>query len=144
MPKKTSTEQRVENFRELLKDSPGYTDGCYMFNSREKIHLQLLGKVKKPQSRILPFQKIGEALRTHLCRENVWNVLSNDAEMIDEVLVPYTFRHRYAKAFNAGGIPLTSIAADMVHTTEVHHQSYARFIPDGTAYLYAKRNARVA
>jgi len=30
--------------------------------------------------------------------------------MIGEVLVPYTFRHRYAKASHAAGIPLTNIA----------------------------------
>ena len=88
--------------------------------------------------------KGGEALRTHLRRKNVWNVLCKEAEMIEEVLVPYTFRHRYAKASHAAGIPLTNIAAAMGHITEVHHQSYARFIPDGTADLYAKRNARVA
>ena len=64
--------------------------------------------------------------------------------MIDEVLVPYTFRHRYANATHAGGITLTRIAAAMGHTTEVHHQSYARFIPDGKTDLYPKLNARVA
>ena len=63
--------------------------------------------------------------------------------MIGEVLVLYTFRHRYAKASHAAGIPLISITAAMGHTSEVHHQSYARFIPDGTTNLYAKRNARV-
>ena len=75
---------------------------------------------------------------------NVWKVLCKEAEMIEEVLVPYTLRHRYAKASHAAGIPLTNIAAAMGHTTEVHRQSYARFIPDGTADLYAKRNAMVA
>ena len=42
------------------------------------------------------------------------------------------------------GIPLTNIAAAMGHTTEVHHQSYARFIPDAKADLYAKSKAGVA
>ena len=55
--------------------------------------------------------------------------------MIGEVLVPYTFKHRFAKAFHDSGIPLTIIADVMDHTTEEHHQSYARFIPDGTANL---------
>tara|TARA_B100000579_G_scaffold129727_1_gene104747 strand:- start:42 stop:236 length:195 start_codon:yes stop_codon:yes gene_type:complete len=64
--------------------------------------------------------------------------------MIGEVLVPYTFRHLYAKASHVAGIPLTTIAAAMDHTTEVHHQSYASFIPDGTADLYSKQNAKVA
>ena len=88
--------------------------------------------------------KGGEALRTHLQRKIVWNVLCKETEMIVEVLVPYTFRHRYAKALYSAGIPLSKISAAMGPTTEVHHQSYARFIPDGTADLYAKRNARVA
>ena len=64
--------------------------------------------------------------------------------MIGEVLVPYTFKHRFAKAFHDSGIPLTNIADVMDHTTEVHHQSYARFIQDGTADLYAKHNASVS
>ena len=64
--------------------------------------------------------------------------------MIGEVLVPYTFRHRYTKASHLAGIPLLNIFAAMGYTTEVHNQSYARFIPDGTADLYAKRNARVS
>ena len=64
--------------------------------------------------------------------------------MIGEVLVPYTCRHRYAKASHDSGIPLTNIDAAMGHSTEVHHQCYARFIPDGKVDLYAKRNAKVA
>ena len=64
--------------------------------------------------------------------------------MIREVLVTYTFMHRYAKASNAAAITVTNITAAISHTTEVHHQSYARFIPDGTADMYAKRNARIA
>ena len=63
--------------------------------------------------------------------------------MISEMFVPYTYRHHYAKASLDDGIPLTNIAADMDHTTKVHHKSYARFIPDGTADLYAKCNTRV-
>ena len=64
--------------------------------------------------------------------------------MISEILIPYTFKHRYAKASNDAGIPLTIIAAAaMGHTTEVHYQSYAGIIPDGTSDLYAKLNARV-
>ena len=87
--------------------------------------------------------KGGEAFRTHLWRKNVLNVLCKVAQMIGEVLVPYTFRHRYAKPSHAAGNPLTNIIVAMGHTTEVHHQSYTRLIPNGTVYLYAKRNARV-
>ena len=39
------------------------------------------------------------------------------------------------------GFPVSNIAAAMGHTLEVHLESYARFIPDGIADLYAKRNA---
>ena len=88
--------------------------------------------------------KGGEALRTHLRRKNVLNVLCKDAQMIGEVLVPYTFRHRYTKVSHAAGNPLTNITVSMGHTTVMHHQSYARFIPDGTVDLYARSNARVA
>ncbi|WP_320677022.1 tyrosine-type recombinase/integrase [Prochlorococcus sp. MIT 1300] len=84
----------------------------------------------------------GEALRTHLRRRPVWKALKKEAEHVGEVLVPYTFRHRYAKASHAAGFPVSNIAAAMGHTLEVHLESYARFIPDGTADLYAKRNAR--
>ena len=62
--------------------------------------------------------------------------------MIGEVLLLYTFRHRYAKASHAPWIPLTNIRAAMGHNTEVRHQSHARFITAGTD-LYAKQNARV-
>ena len=56
----------------------------------------------------------------------------------------FTLRHRYANASHEADIPLANIPADMDHTTEVHHQSYERFIPDGTADLYVKHNARVS
>ncbi len=64
--------------------------------------------------------------------------------MIDEVLVLYTSMHRYAKPSHAAVFPLTKIVDAIGHTKEVHHQSYARFIPNGTADLYAKRNTSVA
>ena len=63
------------------------------------------------------------------------------ALVIGEVLVPYTFRHRYAKVSHAAGFPVPNIASAMGHSVEVHLESYARFQPDGTADLYAKRNA---
>ena len=60
-------------------------------------------------------------------------------------LVSYLpLRHRYANASHAAGIPLSNIAAAMDHTTKVNHQSYASYIPDGTADLNAKRSSMVA
>ena len=64
--------------------------------------------------------------------------------MIGEVLIPYTYRHRYAKASQPAGIPLTKISDHIGHTTEVPHQNYARFIPDSKADMYTKRNAKIA
>ncbi len=63
--------------------------------------------------------------------------------MTGKVLVPYTCRHRYAKASHAPWIPLSNIGAAMCHNTEMRHQSYARFITNGTD-LYAKRSTRFA
>ena len=84
--------------------------------------------------------KGSEALRTRLRNKTVWQSLKKEAEHIGEVLVPYTFRHRYAKASHASGFPVSNIASAMGHSIEVHLESYARFVPDGTADLYAKRN----
>ena len=59
-------------------------------------------------------------------------------------LVSYLpLRHRYANASHEAGIPLANIPAAMDYTTEVYHQSYARYIPDGTVDLYSKLNERV-
>ena len=69
----------------------------------------------------------------------------NSLEEMKQNLVSYLpLRHRYANASHEAGIPLANIPAAMDHTTEVHHQSYERFIPDGTVDLYAKRNARAS
>ena len=54
--------------------------------------------------------------------------------------MPYTFRHRFAKASHAAGFPIANISQAMGHTPEVHLDSYARFKPDGTAELYELRN----
>lgn len=83
-----------------------------------------------------------EALLTYLRRKPVWRSLQEQAKRLDEKLVPYTFRHRYAKESHAAGIPIANIAAAMGHTLEVHLQSYARFTPDATADLYAAHNAK--
>ncbi len=56
-----------------------------------------------------------------------------------EVLVAYTFHHRYTKAShqkNDPVIPIANIASAMGHTIPVHLENYARFTPDRTADLY--------
>ncbi len=83
----------------------------------------------------------GDALGTYLKRKAIWQQLRQDADHAGEVLKPYTFRHRYAKASHAAGLPIANIAQAMGHTIEVHLSSYARFTPDATADLYAQVNA---
>ena len=87
--------------------------------------------------------KGGEALRTYLRRRAVWKSLQKEAENVGEILVPYTFRHRYAKESHAAGFPIANISQAMGHSVKVHLESYARFAPDATTDLYAKRNKTV-
>ena len=83
----------------------------------------------------------GDALGTYLKRKAIWQQLRQDADHAGEVLKPYTFRHLYAKASHAEGLPIVNIAQAMGHTIEGHLGSYARFKPDATADLYAQVNA---
>ncbi|WP_320664632.1 site-specific integrase [Prochlorococcus sp. MIT 1223] len=86
--------------------------------------------------------KGGEALGTFLKRRKYWSDLKIwiKKKKIKQVLKPYTFRHRYAKESHAAGFPIANICKAMGHSIEVHLGNYARFTPDGTADLYAKRN----
>ena len=86
--------------------------------------------------------KGGEALGTFLKRREYWKSLKEmiKKKKIKQVLKPYTFRHRYAKQSHAAGFPVSNISCAMGHSIKVHLESYARFIPDGTADLYEKRN----
>ena len=82
-----------------------------------------------------------QALNQYLRRRKIWMQLREDAEHLGEHLTPYSFRHRYAKAMHAAGLPLPNIAEAMGHSIEVHLKSYARFKPDATAELLAAVNA---
>ena len=62
--------------------------------------------------------------------------------MIGKILVPYTFRHRYAKDSHTADNPLINISDDIGNTKEVLHQSFERLIPKAMASLYAKSNER--
>lgn len=80
------------------------------------------------------------ALRTRLRRNKLWNLYRIETQDIGEVLVPYSFRHRYSKASHSEGFPLANICKAMGHSLEVHLQNYSRFIPDGTSEMYDKAN----
>ena len=94
--------------------------------------------------------KGGEALRTHMKRKykskrkNIYLEIREEAKKIDQVAVPYSFRHRYAKESHAMGLPVSNIAETMGHSPQVHWQNYSRFAPDKTADLYSKANKVVA
>ena len=80
------------------------------------------------------------SLRTRLRRNKLWNVYRIETQDIGEVLVLYSFRHRYSKTSDTEGFPLDNICYARSHSLEVHLQNYSRFIPDGTSEMYDKAN----
>ena len=83
-------------------------------------------------------------LRKHLERNKNWIRFKKQAKIHGESLVPYAFRHRYAKESHASGFPINNIAEAMGHTQEVHLQNYGRFKLSGTTDLYSNRNKQTA
>ncbi|MFL0758936.1 MAG: site-specific integrase [Prochlorococcus sp.] len=116
----------------LVKDS----DGSYIdWNLQSRLQIgEQLPPLGKPG-------KAGEAVGTYLKRRAAWTQLKEEAKNQGEVLTAYSFRHRYAKASHALGLPIANIAQAMGHTIEVHLTSYARFTPDATSDLYARAQA---
>ena len=84
------------------------------------------------------------AILTHLRRRKFYQQIKEEALMIGQECVPYSFRHRYAKESHASGFHVSNIAEAMGHTPEVHWQNYARFKPDATTEMYRNRNKVVA
>ena len=82
----------------------------------------------------------GMAILTHIKRRSIYKQIKDEALLIGQHAVPYSFRHRYSKESHANGIPIANIAASMGHSVEVHLDNYARFAPDGTVDIYAKAN----
>lgn len=86
----------------------------------------------------------GMAILTHIKRKSIYKQIKDEALLIGQHAVPYSFRHRYSKESHANGIPIANIASSMGHSVEVHLDNYARFAPDGTVDIYAKANQVVA
>ena len=86
----------------------------------------------------------GMAILTHIKRKSIYKQIKDEALLIGQHAVPYSFRHRYSKESHANGIPIANIAASMGHSVEVHLDNYARFAPDGTVDIYAKANELVS
>jgi integrase len=73
-------------------------------------------------------------------RQTPWKALQEEVAAAGGELVPYAFRHRYAKASHAAGLPVASTAAAMGHTVAVNLAAYARFQPDGVAAAHEQAN----
>ncbi len=117
----------------FVKDGKGYIDLNLLerFDSGEELTaVGILGKGS-------------DALRTRLIRNPLWNKFRKQASKLKEVLIPYAFRHRYAKAAHQRSVEINlnikDIAFVMGHTTEVHQQNYARFIPTETFSKFGKQ-----
>ena len=59
--------------------------------------------------------------------------LRDDFKQQGEQLIPYSFRHRYAKGMHANNIPIANICEAMGNTIEVNLKSYAKFKSNATA-----------
>ena len=85
----------------------------------------------------------GDALGAKLRNNHLWQNFRRQAEKQGEKLVPYAFRHRYAKVAHARsvelGLSVKEISFAMGHTREVHDQNYARFIPTDVSKKFAKQ-----
>ena len=118
-----------------VKDGQGYIDWKLLERIENNEELPPLGQKGKA----------GEALGTRLRRNKTWLKFKKQAEKLKEELVPYAFRHRFAKTAHARsvelGLSIREISFVMGHTPEVHQQSYARFIPDGVSDKFAKQLA---
>ncbi len=117
----------------FLKDGKGFIDWNLLErfdNGEELAPVGILGKGS-------------DALRTRLIRNPLWIKFRKQADRQKEVLVPYAFRHRYAKVAHQRSVELNlnikDIAFVMGHTTEVHQQNYARFIPTDTFSKFDKQ-----
>ncbi len=119
----------------LLKDGKGYINWNLQERLEKGEQTASVGKLGKGS----------DALRTKLIRNPTWNKFKKEADKQKEVLVPYAFRHRYAKEAHARSVEMNltikDIAFVMGHTVEVHQQNYARFMPEDTFAKFEKQIA---
>ena len=110
------------------------------------VDFKLLERIKLGED--LPYLgrggEVAMTMNTRFRRWYLWQRYRKEAEKIKQVCVPYSFRHRYAKASHSKGFPIPNIAESMGHTPEVHMQNYARFKPSGTKEMYKKANELAA
>ena len=84
----------------------------------------------------------GDAMRTYLRRQPIWDQLRAEAEAEGEVLVPYSFRHRWAYVAHTRQLPTggyrapKQIADAMGHDLATHEKHYARFATKNLADVF--------
>jgi integrase len=85
----------------------------------------------------------GDALKTYLNRQPIWRQLKAEAEATGDILVPYSFRHRYSYEGHRLGIPAKDLSQAMGHSLECHLRAYARFTSNETANAFSAATARL-
>jgi len=136
--------QKSKGGRKGEKTKPRKLEPLYLVNAEGKaMDYKLQTRIEFGEALPTLGSNDGEAamaLRTRLRRNKLWNLYRIETQDIGEVLVPYSFRHRYAKQSHAAKFPLSNICKAMGHSQEVHYQNYSKFIPDGTSEMYDKVN----
>ena len=126
-----------------LKTEPRQLAPLLVEDGKGLIDWNLLERVEKGEELPSLGDSAANGLRKHLERNKNWIKFKKLAEKQGESLVPYAFRHRFAKIAHARSVQydltLKDIAFVMGHTTEVHQQNYGRFIPKGTFNKFAKQ-----
>jgi integrase len=84
----------------------------------------------------------GEALITFLRRVPVWRSLREEVAGNGEVLVPYSFRHRFAAEAHRLGLTVKDIATAMGHSVEAHLRAYSGFASTTAASAFAAAVAK--
>jgi integrase len=79
----------------------------------------------------------GEATITFRRRHPVWRALREEVAEAGEVLVPYSFRHRFAAEAHRLGLAVKDISQAMGHSVEAHLRAYAGFTSSTTAAAFA-------
>ena len=104
----------------------------------------LIGRLQmhEPLPPLGPVGKAGSAIKTYLNRQRIWQQLRAEVDAGGDVLVPYSFRHRYSYEGHRLGIPAKDLSQAMGHSLECHLRAYARFTSNETAEAFALATAR--
>jgi hypothetical protein len=104
----------------------------------------LIGRLqlREPLPPLALVGKAGGAIKTYLNRQPIWQQLRAEVEAGGDVLVPYSFCHRYSYEGHRLGIPDKDLSQAMGHSLECHLRAYARFTSNETAEAFAAATVR--